>query len=361
MPGVVQGQVINASSGATIPQDLQVKLQGLNLDAAGKLEIFFERSITVGAGGRFRFDEVPMNRAEAIYIVSAIYDGVEFSQGDIAGGEVLSLDLKLPIYEHTNDPAVISINVLNLIISQHLDGLLIEQAYIFSNLSDRVYVSDQMVSGGRRGSVAISLPPDAYGVTFEQNLLGGRFIAQDDRIVDTSLTPPGRASNAIGLTYFLPLDQVREIAIPLHYQTLQINLLLEGNHRLTSQQVKRAGSQTLDGQAYDLYIGQNLPAGESLTFEVRQPFLSRSTLQAALSVALLLLLLVGGLYWWLSGRQANAGGKRKPLVEQKALIVEIAALDDAFEAGKLNRFEYEARRAELKAQVLEADRRGKQP
>ncbi|HEC22645.1 MAG TPA: c-type cytochrome [Chloroflexi bacterium] len=353
--GVVQGQVVNGSPDAEVPPDLEVQLRGLTVEENSIVE-FLARSATVEADGTFRFEDVPMDVPRSAYVVSVIYDGVEFTNGAINDPEVTTLELPLTIYETTTDPSVITIDGVHFIIREHPDALLVVQLYVFSNTSDRVFVSPEPVSGARRGSVAIELPPDAYSVTFEEGQLGGRFIAVDNLIYDTEKVLPGDRSHTIILSYFLPYEsRSEEVTLPLLYRTDQVTVLVSEDAKVRSDLLTPAGAEVIEGTAYNKYLAQDLPAGETLSFRVQAAGLAGGNLipiLIAVGAGLAVLLIAGAgfaRYIRRGGEEAPAGAPLDLDAEQEAILRQIADLDEAFEAGRINRLEYEARRAELKA------------
>ena len=176
----------------------------------------------------------------------------------------------------------------------------------------------------------------------------------DGLIYDTRPLLPGNGSHTIILSYFLPLADSPEIVIPLPYQTRLVSILLQEGTHLRSDQLKPAGVEIVKNQAYDKYIGQNISAGDTLTFTVRASSSANNPLTILLGVSLIALVTVGSLYWLAWGRKASVSPLAAGLTgEEMALIRHIAQLDEAFEAGRINRFEYEARRADLKATLAE--------
>lgn len=352
--GVVWGMVSNGTAGAELPAGLEVKLSGLRLDESGNIVEFMTTSAPVAADGSFRFTNLPMDNPDSAYVVSVVYNGVEFANGVRVDPAVPSVDLPITIYEPTTDPSVVTVDAMHFVIRDHPDALLIVQLYVFSNSSDRVFVSPDPISGGRRGGVAIALPEGAYGVQFEEGELGGRFVLAGDLIYDLQQMTPGDRSHTVIVSYFLPADGPSEISLPILYQTRQVNVLAPEGRRISSSQLNPAGTEVVSGAAYSKYLGQNLPPGSDLTFTVRPAVSTRTTLQIVLGVALGVVVIGGAVLLIVQRRRWSAPeveGGLQPEVE--ALIRQIAELDETFEAGKLNRFEYEARRAELKATLAE--------
>lgn len=350
--GIVEGKVTVGSPGFDLPEGLEVNLTGVELDANNQVSEFLSRSAPVQPDGSYRFDDLPFDRGEAAYVVEVIYDGMTFSNGQIIDPEVPSLSLPVMLYASTTDDSVISLDAMHLVLNEHPDTLLVTAVYVFSNTSDRMYVSEEPVSGGRRGSVAIELPPDAYGVTFEEGQLGGRFVQVDNLIYDTQQVLPGTQSHAIIMTYFLPFDGPRDVALPLRYNTGQVTLLAQDGQTVRSDVLSEAGSEVIGDVAYDEYIAQGLQAGTLLDFRVQHPVVSADSIPLILGGAAAVLLAVGIAFWLIQRRRQTPEPVEAGFgAEAEALLQEIAALDDAFETGQINRLDYEARRAELKAEL----------
>ncbi len=348
--GVVQGQVSAATPGVSLPDGLEVQLRGIAVGPDNQVFEFLARTAAAGPDGSFRFEDVPFDMPRSAYMVEATYDGVTFTNGRVVDPASPALDLPLALYASTTDPAVVRVDSMHLILRAHPDALLVTQLYVFSNSSDRIVVTEQPVSGGRRGSVAVSLPSDAYGLSFEEGQVGGRFIPAGDRIYDTDNLLPGERTQAIIFNYFLPVDGAREVSIPILYQTRQVTVLAQDGQRIRSDQLSEAGIEVIDQTAYTKYLGTDLAPGGTLTFRLQAAGAASSALPVIL-IALAGVLLVGGGAYWLAQRR---GLLPEPVAaglspRDEALIREIAALDEAYEAGRVNRFEYEARRADLKA------------
>lgn len=353
--GLVRGAVVNLSPGGTVPADLQVSLRGLSMDTAGQIVEFMALSAAVAEDGTFAFEDVPFDVERSGYVVEVIYNGVTFNNGQLVDPTVPVLELPIEIYESTTDSSVVRADAVHFIIVEHPDALLVTQVAVFSNLSDRIYVTEQPVSGGQRGSVAVATPADAYSLQFEDGQIGGRFIPSSDRIYDTSPLYPGEQTHSIILTYFLPFDRAREIELPVFYDTRQVTLLVQDGPRLRSDQLTGAGVQTIDNVAYNQFVGQELKAGDTLAFRLA-PASAVGNLLPTILVAVAGVLIVGGATLWAIQRRSQMpawtdAGELSP--RQQGLVNEIASLDGAFEAGRVNRFEYEARRAELRASLAE--------
>jgi hypothetical protein len=348
--GVVEGQVVMATPGSSFsPAGVEVTLQGQTIDMeTGALTTFLTRTTTTDADGAFRFEGLPMGQPHLFYAVSVVYNGVAFSTWAVVDASSSLLSIPLTLYENTTDPAAVTVDVLHVVLRRDSGVLVVYQIYVFSNHSDRIYVSAVEADDGRRVSVNVPLPPNAQDVIFDEDELGMRFVVVDGVIYDTEYVPPGQQSHIVSLSYVLPID-TREIALPIAYATARVNVLAEQGIRVNAPILTAAAPQTIAGISYDTYTGQNLLPGETLPLHIRVPGEGSDVALVILGVSAALAILGGGAYWAIRGRRRPTG----LTPQQETLIRRMAELDEAFEAGHINRFDYEARRTDLKATLAE--------
>lgn len=349
--GVVRGTVM---AEAGLPDGLEVQLRGVNVNDANQVEEFLSTAQPVAADGSFTFSDVPFDVPRSAYVVEVTYEGVQFSNGQIIETGMAEMDLPVTLYQSTTDTSLVRVDAMHLVIDEQPDALQVTQVLVFSNSGDKIVVTEQPVAGGRKGTVAVAVPPDAYSIAFEDGSLGGRFIPVSDRIYDTEQIFPGDQSHSIILTYLLPYEGRSEFSLPVLYDTLSVTVLMQEGPRVQSDVLSEAGVQVIGEEAYQNYVGTNLAAGDTLSFSIAPT----SNLGRVLpTVALALaggLLIGGGLYWTINRRQMAPAYEVAGLAgPEESLVREIADLDAAYEAGKINRFDWEARRAALKADLAE--------
>ncbi len=352
--GVVQGRIVAGSPDMALPAALEVRLRGLALDENNQITEFLARTASVAPDGAYRFEDVPFDLPRAVYIVETTYNGVVFSNGQIVDPATPRLDLPITIYESTTDPAVITVDAMHIVLREHPDALLVMQLYVFSNASDHIFVSPEPVIGGRRGSVAIAIPADAYSVQFENGQLGGRFIAVGDKIYDTDLMLPGDRSHNIIVTYFLPFNGSREVELPILYNTRQVTVLVQEGQSVRSAQLSEVGTEVIGDVTYHQYTGTALSPADALIFRVQRQVGMENFLPLVMGSLAALLLIAGVVYWLIQRRTLAPVPVTVGLTsQQEALVREIARLDEEFAAGRINRLIYEAQRADLKATLAE--------
>lgn len=363
--GTVRGQVVNRSTGAPVAEGQEVFLHGLMMDSNGVEEVVSIQTAT-DALGNYIFEDVPFDRENLVYVADVAYGDVAFNNaGVVVPGETSVLELPISVYDVTQDPSVVSVDTLHVVVSsQSEESVLVAQIYVFSNNSEQVYVSEQAISETRRATVKMPVPPEAVSLAFEDGELGGRFVETADGVLDTAVVLPGPQSHSVVMTYVIPYDGDYTLDIPLYYQTEQVSVLYDG----TAMRVQAEGlapTETGDPNLdqFQILAGEGYASGDEVVITLSRPGVLATSGNLGLIIAggVAALALVGaGVWWWrrsASGTKQPTPAARRPAPastagRQRELMQAIANLDDAYEAGQVAKAEYEARRARLKAELV---------
>jgi len=260
--GVIEGQVVNSTANGGSVEGLTVTLRVF----AG-MEEQPPQTATTDAEGRFRFKNLS-TEADHGYALLLNYRGVDYGSGLLTFSEgETTLSVPIQVYEPTESDEAVSIERAHIFVDFQEGNLLVGELYFFSNVSDRIYIGAEKVAGGQRGTLRLSLPTGAEGLTFESGELGQRFFETEEGFVDTWPLRPGLASGQLMFRCSLPYDPsgydlTRDIPYPLK----AINVLVaEVGVDVTSDRLTLEGSRGMQGQSYLNLSGQNLSKGERLT------------------------------------------------------------------------------------------------
>ena len=132
---------------------------------------------------------------------------------------------------------------------------------------------------------------------------------------------------------------------------------------LESPQLTFTGQRTIQGGKISTYEAGMLEAGAGIQLQMRAPMrnplnrLAQNQLATGLLGAGVFLLVVGAAGYFLK-RQANTSYKdiKNETITQEALLDQVLALDDLYQAGKLPLKAYQQRRAELMDRLRELTR-----
>lgn len=366
LAGTVSGTVTNQTTGAALGEGQPVRLHGL-IVAQNDLEEILTLETTTDAQGNFVFEDVPMDQEHLIYVADMVYEGIDFNNtGFVTPGETTSLELPINVYDVTQDPSVIRVETLHVVVSpQAEDTVLIAQIYVFSNTSGSAYVSNQAITETRRGTIKLPVPPEAVSLAFEDGQLGGRYVETTGGVLDTAAVLPGSQTHSAVMTYLLPYGGEYTLTIPVLYSMDQVSVLYEE----TGMRVGAEGlapSETGDPELdqFEILAGQGFSAGDEIVITLKgRPGAATPVGNVGLFVAAgvaVLVLVVAGVVLSRRGRgkSGRADAPRpasRPVARQgrrRELMQAIADLDDAHEAGRIGTAQYEAQRARLKAELV---------
>jgi hypothetical protein len=356
MPGdaraaMLEGSVTNGTAGAPVPPGLTVTV--VHLDGGGN-EVA-RKDAPVGPEGRFRFDGVggePGSR----YVVGLQYQGVtyatEVEAGPSAAGASPTLTAALTIHEVTEDDAAISVASDTLTIVEGGEGEMeVFQLLRVSNGSDRTYVG-RAVEGGRQ-VLQLPVPSGAFDLAPGQGITPSAITSAPEGIATGDPVLPGETQ----LSYLYRVRVPRTgwaLQRAVAYPTARLNVLVGEGLALRASRLTFAESVELKERRYRRYEGGPLPAGSELVASVEPDTETSSSLPIGLAVLLALVLAValGGPRLLRRARARGPGRTASERLEERERVIEdIAALDDAFERGRIPRSQYDKTRPRLKKKL----------
>jgi len=383
--GTISGQVKHATTGQLVG-NAEVRLRHWQSEV--ELAPLTARA---DAQGNFRFEGLDTG-SQVFYRVEVTYDGVPFP-GKFASFEPGATQLSLPldVYETTADDTAITVDRFHFIIMSDQPGTFaILELYQFSNQGDRAYVGS-VNKGGQRETVRVALPAGAQGLSLQGGTLGVDFLQIDGGLAATSPVVPGTDTFDMAFMYAVPYaGKTLSLNRPLYYATSSVNgLLLDVGATLTSDALTFAGQRAVQDQTYLQYSGQNLKAGATLPLQLDNldkmkvaaptgPGTSDNPAEASPSggdlsqtTLLWLVLALGGIAVILGlvyprlrprlGGEVATAQAGDPALERQRLLLTLARLDQAYQAGRLNEAVYSRVRARRKAELMEImHRRGEE-
>jgi hypothetical protein len=373
--GVLTGTVVNGTAGGSeIGAGLTVTLYVIQ----GSTELQTLET-TTDDEGRFRFEGLDTD-PELDYWLEAVYQEVPTS-GEEAYSFVLGqteIEATLTVYETTTDDDEIRIGSVHIIAESFGQVLRLSEIHFFGNEGDRAYVGSPG-EDGRRRTIFIPLPEGATGVASGDDPMTDRYVEADGGLWDTEPVPPGAETSLAFFSYHLivggdtvPLEH--EFAYPVG----DLNLLVaQPGLTLRSDQLMLRGPESFQGREYDVYaalgLGPDAPlvlefvpleedealAGSMGGTEEGVAGISAGGSQETLRTIgfVLAFLAVGGVLAYsftTRGRGRRRGGPAERATAERGadpharrLLVELADLQDALEAGQVEEGEYERRRAQI--------------
>jgi len=374
--GVIMGQVQNGTTGQPVG-GVEVRLRRWQ----GESELP-PLTVQADADGNFRFQGLD-TRSQAFYRPEVVYNGIPFP-ADFVNFEpdVTQLTLPLNVYETTTSDEAITVERFHFIIMGDQPGFFsILELYQFSNYGDRAYVG-QVNDEGLRETVRMALPAGAQNLFLQSGTLGVDFLETDDGLVATAPVVPGEETLEAAFLYLVPYQgDTLSLDRPLYYDTALVNgLLMDLGAKLESEALAFGGERTAQGQTFLQYTGQNLKAGETLSLRLSNldkieftggtgsagdstvlpsTGLKQTTLLWMVlglgAVAVAFTLAYPSLRTRIRGEVTAIEGDLAR--RRQRLLLTLARLDQAYEAGELNETVYRRARAHRKAELREVLRK----
>ena len=366
--GVIRGRAMNGATGSPQPRVVMVLTQ----TRRGEESVRTYKART-GGDGRYRFEGLSTGD-RFLYALDARYDGGLFS------GRVLQIpeqeqpapviDTTLKVWETTSDPRAIILARDDLFVRPADDGLSVIESVTVANLTHRAYIgragsmsasdpADSPASeAGPAASLGFALPVDGECRPAECGILASEpidipvIVRREYGFAATVAIPPGRSQ----ITYSYRVQGSGgsfDLSRTALYPTAETSIYATEPIELDSARLLPDGERTIGGDRYRLWSSrEGIDAGDQIgAVAVAQAGVSVA-LVGGVGAALLVMLLASG-YALRHRRQAHSAPARPEPLSRVAIVHRIAELDLAFNAGDLEREQWETERTRLKAQLRE--------
>jgi mono/diheme cytochrome c family protein len=372
----VTGIVQNETTGEALAGGTPVVLNTFTADFAPSTTM----TTTLDASGQYGFN-LTMVPPDLIYVVTVTYEGINYGSdfGRVERDQPV-LDLPVMVYDPTSDPGGVSVSQLHIILEFGEGTVNVNELYQFSQTDPAVFIGES--GGAGAGTVEVALPDGATSPSFSRTFgsMDSFFpvenIQQTEKgWADTVPVRPGRATLSLLASYVLPFDGSATISHPVYYAVERANVVLAASGVTLSSDggwteeaggamggvfpsFTRAGVAAGDEISFTLAgdpVPINMPGSQGETAGATAPVARDRTTELIIGVGALLLALAGGLFVmrsWQQRRPEVAEDVAYQPQDRDALLEEIAALDDAFEAGEIDEESYRRERSALKEALL---------
>ena len=361
--GVIQGQVINqtedGSSTADTAISLMISIDSAEVDSA---------TVQTDAEGRFEFDGLSTESGYG-YQMTLTFQEIEYSSAAISfnPGET-SRSIDIQVYDSTDSDENILIADSYTVIYTERSILGVSEYYQFYNHGDTYYIgTTEVTDNGDKEILRFTLPAGATDLQYLTGLVEGNVIDTEDGFIDIMPLPPGEKEVAYSYN-LVPNSGTYNFSQKFHYPVY--------NYTLAVQDV---GS--VEASSDQLALGEPLSIGDAPYINLSRTGLPADTLVTASLSGLPVAGSQTAVIWTTIGLAVAAGGfgagyllkkkkfRRSGMMqvdisnttedERQKLFLEIARLDDEFEAGKVSKEQYDMLRSEKKMRLVELMRRPK--
>ncbi len=341
--GQVTGVVVNGSGGE-LPSGLEV-----TLEVYENFDLSYTETTSVAADGTYAFEDITIN-ADLIYLTMVEMNGTFFPSNFFMGEQPEDnvIDLPITVYDVTDDPADLTVSRLHVFF-QFVDDTTVQVIHqvSISNLGNAVVLP----ADGGEALLNFTLPEGATNLIFQTGTMGNPYVQTDTGFADPSSVVPGDSTYELLYAYNLPYDRKLDWSLPMDLPTDIAVIFVQGaDTKVDSDTLTASGSESLDTDVYQVFVANNLSAGDELDLRMSggSSLVSGNVVSIVLGVVGLALAGYGA---WRFFRPADDEEYEEEEFDSEAVIAEIVALDEAFEAGELDEADYTAQRDALKAEL----------
>ena len=355
-PSRVDGSIIRPGKRDLVPVGgVWVTIHRVGSDTAGPID-----SMRVGADGRYHFRYNRTGRSDAVYFVSASYDGIAYFSRPLTTTTVSGDDAAIVVFDTTSTHFPLSIKGRHVIIaSPNVDGTReVVEAYEIANDSDRTLVAQD----DAHPSWSAPLPAGVTNIQVGESDISPQAVTfGGGRVLVTAPFAPGLKQ--LSFSYRVPQTSF-PLRVPVEQAATVLEVLLE-EPKATAQgaTLKPVAPVAIQGRPFIRYLGADAPAGG--TVEITVPVIQAAASERVyreIAIALATLMIAGLLAWLARSRARGARASTAPAPRAsgatESLALAIASLDADFERApapsESERAAYEERRRALKRELTSA-------
>lgn len=330
-----------------------IVLHRVGTDRAAPLD-----SVRSGRDGRFRFRYSRTGDPQALYFVSARFEGIAYFSPPLRADTVRGEDADIIVYATTTDTSALRMQGRHLVVSAARAGdREVAEVFELENSSTRTIVA--------RDSTAplwsIGLPDDARNPGVARgDVTAAAVVFREGRAELFAPISPG--VRQLVLTYRVPLAST-SLAIPVERDVAVLEVLLE-EPRATVEGagLREVAPAAIEDREFHRFLAQDAPANAVVRLTLPAPVSRNDAALRVLGVAVAAVMIVALAAWMFRRRRASAAlraaAAAPAAVPVEPLLAELATLDARFERQHNPtaeaRASYERTRAELKARVAAA-------
>lgn len=355
--GIIEGTMINKTTGKPVPDQKIVIYKYLNQKDAGN------ESSKTDENGKFRFENLSTGQDYSYSLYSKYHEAEYWSKTIIFNGAATVKNFQFSVYDATSSARNISVKMHHIIFDIQGKLLLVREVLIFYNSGERTYIGKKEEGRTRKITLKFSLPKGFANPKYPQGegLMVCCVIPTEQGLLDTMSVKPGQRQ--VVFTYRLKYNSSKYLFRRLlDYDTEHLSILFpEGKVKVVSQGIPFSSTTVkLNGKSY-LYLQTKgeIKAGTLLNLKLSDLPADNGYLRIIIYSLVVILILLGFAYP-LFRKKKTAKDKKEVIKDNKeALLSAIAQLDDRFHAGEISEMNYRTLRRQKKEKLMELYKEGK--
>ncbi|MDZ4246262.1 MAG: hypothetical protein U1D67_03990, partial [Dehalococcoidia bacterium] len=265
------------------------------------------------------------------------------------------------VYDSTTDVSKIKVSMAHSLVYAENESLEVLEFYLIVNESDKTYIGQGVAApGGKTETLKFSMPD---GVTAMQPMSGlreSRIFKTDAGFIDTMPVLPGPME--VVFSYVIENKSPKyTFSRDIHYPTKSYQFLVQSNiSNIESDELTNEGIMEQQGNSFKRFSAKDLIPGEKVVARFSGLPRSGGTNRLQWVISTMAILIAGGAAVYLFRRrrpQPVPAAAAVPELAEDRLLIEIAGLDDDFEAGVIPEEIYRKLREEKKALLIKLRQR----
>jgi hypothetical protein len=349
----IQGQVVNATASGSSTANLSVTLFQLTDNAS-----VARGTAQTDSSGRFVFGNVSADLDS--YAVGATFQNAHyFSEPQTYSQNATGSNVVLRVYDSTTEDAAIKIVNSHTIILVQGGSLLVQEVYVFANMSDRTFIGAAPVGSGPRTTLRFSLPAGASGLEVGGDIGPTGIVPVQDGFADTTPVQPGELQGFY--SYIVSMTRgAYTYTRNVNYPTLKYSILVQGkNVGVSGERLVPGGTTGMGGTNFSGANATDLPQGYVLSARITGLSGARGMPPVMWGVIGGVAVVAVGIGLFVIVRRRKPVVARSPVREEDSYLAELADLDEDFENGRISEADYLKRRDALKSDLVGLIDRGK--
>ena len=242
-----------------------VVLHRVGPDRAGPLD-----SVQSDARGRYSFNYTRTGSEDAVYFVSASYDGIAYFTPPLAEGKVTGDDGEIAVFDTTSGHVPMSLRGHHIVVSAADANARrsIVEVYDLSNDSSVTRVAAGDSPSGATWTTHIQ--PAAEGFRVGQGDISDQAVTYSDGVVRV-FAPLAPGLKQLSFSYSLPAKSF-PLKLPLEKETTVYEILIEDkNGRVIGPHLKEVDPVVVDERNYRRFLASDMPENSLAVIDLPPP------------------------------------------------------------------------------------------
>jgi hypothetical protein len=281
-PRRVEGRVLRPVAKTLEPiADEWVTLHRVGSDTAGPID-----SMRTRADGRFAFHYRTSGVADAVYFVSATYDGIAYLSQPLTRAIVQGAEADITVYDTTTRAIALRVQGRHLVVSAPAATGLRSVVEVFELSNDTSVTVVSAASTTARPTWSVALPPDAQRFQVGQGDVPPDAVTLVRHQVQV-FAPFAPGLKQLSFSYTLPSSSF-PLVRPLPTGAIVFESLLEEPRaRVDAPRLREVAPVAVEGRTFRRYLAQDIPVNSVVRVTVPVVYANRRALYIAVIIIII--------------------------------------------------------------------------